>query len=62
MQITLGTKQSQRFLSCKFTSYKMTQDYEELLSKMYGGPLEENYEKFQRKKEYFKKTKFKGRF
>jgi len=42
--------------------YKMTQDFEEILFKLYGVPFDKNYEKYQRKKEYFKKIKFRGRF
>ncbi|MDH3617245.1 MAG: hypothetical protein OEM89_00810 [Nitrosopumilus sp.] len=62
MQITSGKEQIQGFLTCKFMRYKMTQDFEEILFKLYGVPFDKNYEKYQRKKEYFKKIKFRGRF
>jgi len=39
----------------------MSQNYEEILSKMYGAHLEDNYEKFHRQKEYSKKLKSRRR-
>jgi len=61
MPITIEIDQNLVFLPRKTKEYKMSQNYEEILSKMYGAHLEDNYEKFHRQKEYSKKLKSRRR-